>query len=169
MEEVVKRRLHLKAAYLVTCALLSFCNQLFHNSLCCSQPKTGQNPGETRFSTRDFIHKFGARPPMEHTELSMPPFETPPASPTLGTERRTTLRRAWRRSVNIHMVVHVVMWAEKYLWPLHLSVQFAVQLAGIVPTPAPPNEDRLFFFLFLRRHPLFHAQRFLSPVPGSAN
>lgn len=86
---------------------------------------------------------------MEHNELSMLLFETPPASPASGTTersrlRKTALRRAQRRSVNIHMVVHVVMCAEKCLWPLQLSVHFAAQLAGIIPTPAPPNKD--FFF-----------------------
>lgn len=86
---------------------------------------------------------------MDHNELSMLLFETPPASPASGTTERsrlwkTALQRARQRSVNIHMAVHVVMCAEKCLWPLQLSVHFAAQLVGIVPTPAPLNKD--FFF-----------------------
>lgn len=50
----------------------------------------------------------------------------------------------WLHPVNIHMAVQVVIWAEEYLWPLHLSVQFAVHLAHVVPKPASSDKDRLF-------------------------
>lgn len=57
----------------------------------------------------------------------------------------SSLRKpALPHSLNIHMVVQVVIWAEEYLWPLHLSVQFAVHLACVVPKPVSLNKDRLF-------------------------
>lgn len=73
----------------------------------------------------------------------------------------------WLHPVNIHMAVQVVIWAEEYLWPLHLSVQFAVHLAHVVLKPASSDKDRL--FCLPSSNPPFYTQHFPRAVPSSPN
>lgn len=113
-----------------------------HNS---GETKRNPKSGETKYFPK-FYSELLRRSPTERDELSMPLFQTLPAF----------LHTTWQKkvvcgccitadvSLHIHVAVQVVIWAEKYLWPLHLSVHFALHLARVVPTPIPLNKDRLF-------------------------
>lgn len=108
-----------------------------------SGPSREPNTSVKPHASQSFINKFWASPSL---------YEKWIINVTLSNCARIqlfvegVLKKALQHSLNIHMVelVQVVIWAEKYLWPLHLSVHFAVHLACVVPKPVSLNKDRLF-------------------------
>ncbi len=106
---------------------------------------TGENLMKLDVS-QSFLLKFSANPPLSVMNYQCHAFTH--CQHSLYTiwqnAAGAALQQILGHSVNIHMAVQVVIWVQKCLWPLHLSVQFAVHLACVVPKPVPLNKDRLF-------------------------
>lgn len=97
--------------------------------------------------SQSFIPKFWAGPPAERNELSMPHFQIRQKKVVCGCHIPAAV------CLHIHVAVQVVIWAEKYLWPLQLSAHFALHLAHAVPTPVPLKKDTVFFFFCIPIYP----------------
>lgn len=110
---------------------------------------------------QSFIPKFWAGLPAERNELSMPHFQTRQKKVVCGCRIPATI------CLHIHVAVQVVIWAD--LWPLQLSVHFALHLARAVPMPIPLNKDTVFFFLHSHLPTLCYSKHFPSPLPRSPN
>lgn len=153
-----------------SCSLPKQCSQMCvfplqmeWNIFAAARDKNRWNLGETRFSTR--FYSFRLAPPptplAEHNELSVLVFETPPVSPVLGMTERSRLGKncitAGSSPLCKYSYGHACGNVSREMSVTTTSVSsFVVQLASIVPTPAPLNKA----LFFLRCHPVFHTQRF---------